>query len=96
MKREVHLNQEAQLDLEEALQWYAPRGQTVKFIWELEEVFGLIEENFELFPIVRKNVRRALVKYFPYSVLYVEKADKLEVIAIFHQSRNPAIWEERL
>ena len=47
------------------------------------------------FPIVFKNVRRALLRRFPYSLFFVVEGDTLLVIACFHASRDPAQWQER-
>jgi hypothetical protein len=48
------------------------------------------------FPVVYKNVRRALLRRFPYALMFViEPDDTLTVIACFHGSRDPAHWQKR-
>jgi hypothetical protein len=44
----------------------------------------------------KDDLSGALEKHFPYSIFFVDRGDKLEVICIFHQSRDPALWQERL
>jgi plasmid stabilization system protein ParE len=41
-------------------------------------------------------VRRALVTKFPYVVLYREDQGEIIVIAVFHTSRNPSVWQSRV
>ena len=44
---------------------------------------------------VRPDVRRRILRRFPYSILYtVENGDVL-VIAVAHQSRRPGYWHHR-
>jgi hypothetical protein len=48
------------------------------------------------FPIVHKSIRRALLRRFPYALLFVIEADRtLTVIACFHGSRDPGQWQRR-
>jgi hypothetical protein len=48
------------------------------------------------FPIVFKNVRRALLHRFPYALFFVVEGNSLTVIACFHASRNPSHWQGRV
>ena len=47
------------------------------------------------FPIVFRNVRRALLPQFPYSLFFVVEGNTLLVIACFHASRDPSQWKKR-
>lgn len=49
------------------------------------------------FPMVYKGIRRALVRRFPYALMFVVEMDEnLTVIACFHGSRDPARWQQRM
>ena len=48
------------------------------------------------FPTVFKNVRRALLRRFPYSLFFVVEDSALIVIACFHASRDPSHWQNRI
>jgi len=43
-----------------------------------------------------KGTRRALVRRFPYAVIYLVEADRLVIVAIAHHSREPGYWLDRL
>jgi plasmid stabilization system protein ParE len=45
--------------------------------------------------VVYKNFRRAVVRRFPYSVFYRVDPDRVTVIAVFHNRRDPAAWQGR-
>jgi len=48
------------------------------------------------FPVIYKSVRRALLRRFPYALMFViEPDDTLTVIACFHGRRDPARWRRR-
>ena len=63
-----------------------------------EAIDALIERmsaNPRQFPVVFKDVRRALLRRFPYSLFFVMEGETLLVIACFHASRDPAQWQKR-
>jgi len=56
----------------------------------------LIQQNPLLYPVIRKEARRALVHRFPYGILYLLYEKKAVVVGVFHASRDPKSWDERL
>ena len=42
------------------------------------------------------NLRRVVVKNFPFSVVYGPEADGILVLAIAHHSRRPGYWRSRV
>ena len=44
---------------------------------------------------VRGEARRKVLRRFPYVLIYFVKPAHLEVIAVFHTSRDPVGWQER-
>jgi hypothetical protein len=46
--------------------------------------------------VVHENYRRGLVRRFPYAVFYEYVEDMVTVYGIFHTSRNPDKWRQRL
>jgi hypothetical protein len=41
-------------------------------------------------------VRRVFVRRFPYHVVYIELADRLQILAVAHDRRRPRYWVGRL
>ena len=66
-----------------------------RFGAELERVYSNIGEYPQLYPIVYKNFRRALLRRFPYSVFYIVEAAFILVVGVVHQSRDESTWKRR-
>jgi plasmid stabilization system protein ParE len=49
----------------------------------------------ESYVIVYRDIRRAVIKRFPYAVYYRIVSSRVIVIAIFHSRRNPKSWQMR-
>jgi plasmid stabilization system protein ParE len=78
--------------------WYEQQrpGLGSAFLDRVRDVFGRIAENPQRHGIVYHDVRKAVVRKFPYVVLYKEGAGEVVVIAVFHSKRDPAIWQGRV
>jgi toxin ParE1/3/4 len=59
-------------------------------------IFRRIQANPNQYPVVHRNVRRALVRRFPYGVFYVVEGQRIVVLAVFHGSRDPSQWKSRV
>jgi toxin ParE1/3/4 len=88
---------EAVAETQEAFAWYEAqrRGMGVEFRDELQETLDKIQANPNQYPVVHRNVRRALVRRFPYGVFYVVEGQRIVVLAVFHGSRDPGQWKSR-
>jgi plasmid stabilization system protein ParE len=80
-----------------AQDWYegVATGLGRRFQQAIDTLAERMSENPRQFPIVFKNVRRALLRRFPYSLFFVVEGDDLTVIACFHASRDPSRWQQR-
>ena len=56
---------------------------------DLESVYKKIELNPDFFSKAGKGFRQAVLKQFPYVVVYEIKRTRVVVYAVFHTSRNP-------
>jgi len=54
-----------------------------------------IGKNPTAYPVVHNHVRKSVLKRFPFVVYFRIKEVIIQVIAIFHTSRNPEIWKDR-
>ena len=88
----------ARAELIDAQDWYeneAP-GLGLHFRGAIDAVIERMSANPRQFPVVYKSIRRALLRRFPYALMFVmEAVETLTVIACFHGSRDPAHWRER-
>ena len=87
----------AREELIEARDWYegeAP-GLGRRFPLAIDSVAERMSAFPREFPVVFKNVHRALLRGFPYSLFFVVEDETLFVIACFHASRDPLQWQKR-
>jgi len=47
------------------------------------------------YPIVHRQMRRALVRRFPYQILYEIEIEEIIIYAIYHSARDPEAWKRR-
>jgi plasmid stabilization system protein ParE len=87
----------AELELKEAYAWYEQRevGLGTEFLRSVEVCVHTIRRFPEIFPVVHKSVRQGIIRRFPYSVLYTVAEPQINVISVFHSSRDPKIWKRR-
>jgi plasmid stabilization system protein ParE len=93
----VILSEEAQQDFDDAADWYEQQkpGLGMQFIERVNETLASISAAPKMHQIRHKRIRRAPVRVFPYGVFYRVYRDKVVVIAIVHDRRDPSIWKGR-
>jgi plasmid stabilization system protein ParE len=81
----------------EATSWYDSKrlGLGLEFIAEIERCISLASINPLQFAIVKEGIRRVVANRFPYSVYFCDDKSRIVVLAVFHGSRDPAIWQSR-
>jgi plasmid stabilization system protein ParE len=91
------LTPEAELDLIEAIQWYDERDPEMgdDFLRRVYQRIASLEENPRLYPIIHRQMRRALVRRFPFQILYEIESEEIIIYAIYHSARDPEAWKRR-
>ena len=97
MNLPVVLRPEARAEFDDAFDWYEQQrpGLGVDFVGQVQEVLDRISATPELYAQIFQDVRRAVVRRFPYSVLYKVEPQQVVVLAVFHSRRDPKIWQAR-
>jgi plasmid stabilization system protein ParE len=88
---------EAEAELLETARWYRQQtpGLDLEFMKCIEDALAMIGRSPNLFPLVHRQLRRALVRRFPYAIFYEVRSAEIVVYAIFHFRRNPKRWKTR-
>jgi plasmid stabilization system protein ParE len=94
----LHLRDDAELDVIDAVAWYEGQrpGLGTELLLELDAVMERIIEMPFQFPDIKGGVRRALLHRFPYSVYFKVADETVDVVAILHHHRRPSVWEQRI
>lgn len=87
----------ARREFDEAAVWYEDQrsGLGSDFVDRVQNVLDKIAQQPDRYPVVSGDVREAPVSRFPYAIYYRAKADRVVILAVFHCSRDPAIWMRR-
>jgi toxin ParE1/3/4 len=97
MSLSVIFRRQARREFDKAADWYEQRraGLGVKFVAAVERVLDQAAVNPGRYAKVLEGVREGLVKGFPYCVYFREEGEQIVVLAVFHASRDPAVWQSR-
>jgi len=87
----------AAADIDEAFLWYQTQrpGLGHEFLAAADTLIDAIAEHPLRYPVVRRNIRRALLRRFPYAIYFRIYDDVIVVVACMHGRRNPRRWQVR-
>jgi len=96
MKR-LAIRSGAQRDIAEAHAWYESQrvGLGAEFMSALEDALDAIAANAERFAIMHADLRRALLKRFPYAVFYRTHPQGVIIVAVLHCARDRDALDQR-
>ena len=88
---------EALSEYAEAVKYYM--GQRIElaqaFINAIEDVVYRIKESPTRYVFIDNEIRRCMVRRFPYGILYTIEQDYILILAVMHCSREPGYWKNR-
>ena len=100
MTRRLIVRPEAEVDIITATLWYHEHeaGLGLELALEVQAAIRRAVENPLLYPLMRRRpeVRRVLVRRFPYRVFFIVRNDAIVVFAVVHAARHDRHWRERL
>jgi len=88
---------EAEAELLDARAWYEGErvGLGAIFAAAVETTVTAILQDPLAYPRVKGDIRRAVVRRFPYAVYFRPIDDEIIVLAVMHGRRNPRHWRSR-
>ncbi|MFN8256254.1 MAG: type II toxin-antitoxin system RelE/ParE family toxin [Bacteroidales bacterium] len=96
---EIIISPEAEQELNISKEFYESKqaGLGKRFVKEVDNTINRIIENPVQFPkIKQKQVRKANVNRFPFGIYFAVKDSIINILAVFHFSRNPKKIKKRL
>jgi len=67
-----------------------------RFLEALADAIEDVSNSPQQFPIFHAGIQRALLRRFPFLVMFRQQSDKIEIIAVAHGRRRPGYWRKRL
>ena len=100
VKYKISVDSDALHDIQHATDWYnfKQQGLGSRFQKQVKKQINSLKSNPETYVIRYSDVRCMLVKKFPFLVHFTvsQKQKEVEVFAVYHTSRNPMVWDERI
>ncbi len=95
---QLEISEEAKLDIYDAFLWYEEQreGLGLNFELSLEAGFNRVQRNPLQFESKHKQVRVHFINKFPFGIHYLVDDQTIKVLAVFHTSRDPKNWFERI
>ncbi len=88
----------AQAEFEESAERYSRVDPDLgfRFADAVRRTVSQIAATPHRYPIVEADVREAMVPGFPYSVYYRCRSELIIILAVYHHSRDPDGWRNRI
>jgi hypothetical protein len=88
----------ARAEMAEASAWYNTQrvGLGDEFLDECQRSMDGIVESPARWPLYQRNVRRYLMRRFPYLMYYDERPGRVRILRVVHSSRDPVPIRELL
>ena len=97
--RQILVRPEAEAEVQQGFDWYEEQseGLGLEFLRAIEACLSGVMRNPFGYTVVKvPNVRRAVVRRFPYALFYLVDDEAIVVIAVFNVKRRPIDWLRRV
>ena len=96
--RHAEIHPEAIAEARAANRWYRTRSISAAdaYLAELDQAVVAIAENPDRWPWYVYGTRRYVFRRFPFYVVYRERSETIQIIAVAHTRRKPGYWKRRM
>ena len=94
----VSYHPEAADEYEEAIAYYedCQTGLGKQLSQEIDAAIKLILAFPTAWTMLEGEIRRILVRRFPFGLLYISRNDEIYILAVMNLNRNPNYWKKRV
>jgi plasmid stabilization system protein ParE len=87
----------ARIELDEAIAWYEYQGAglALQFTTEIDTYLQRIADSPKQFRKIRGEIRRGVLRRFPYTIHFLDETNRIVVLPVFHVKRDPTVLEGR-
>ena len=92
-----HFHPEALAEATDAVLFYEERqaGLGKRFLNSLTDSINRIRRNPNLYRKVNSQARKCRLLRFPYGIIFRNKEEYVEIVAVMHLRRRPGYWKTR-
>ena len=97
MNKKVSFHELAEFELNDATVYFEieREGLGLRFLSAVEAAVAQIRDHPEASPVIIQDIRRRVLRGFPYSIMYSIKPDRIRILAVANQRRRPFYWRGR-
>ena len=94
----LRFRSEVHEEINEAFDYYFKINPSLSaaLLIEVEESLHLIASHPQLYPLYTRKTRRRILNVFPYSIVFLIKAEVILIVALAHAKQRPSYWRKRL
>jgi toxin ParE1/3/4 len=94
----VSIHPEAERDLADRLDYYERQnpGLGYEFVREVRNSIEFLQIHPEMGQRIDAQLRRILLRRFPYSIIYARDNETIRVLSVAHHHRRPGYWRDRM
>ncbi len=96
--KSLRFHPDARAEARNALLWYSERSDSAagRFAAELQAAYQAIQKAPGLYSTYLHGTQHRLLDRFPFSVVYRELLDSIQIVAVAHAKRRPGYWKSRI
>jgi plasmid stabilization system protein ParE len=89
---------EAEAEFLDAIDYYEGRtpGLGYEFAIEVRSTIENILRLPKAWTILSGDIRRCLIRRFPYGIIYAQDGNSIFILAVMHLHRAPDCWKDRV
>jgi plasmid stabilization system protein ParE len=98
MSKGFRFHPEARVDFRESALWYRERSPqaAAHFRATVSHSVLAIAKVPQHYPAYLYGTRRCVLRTFPFSIIYLDDPDAVNIVAVAHHKRRPGYWKLRL
>ncbi len=89
---------EAEIEMQQAYDWYEEKsiGLGDDFMLCIDSKMQAILRTPLIYQKVYKNIRRAVIRRFPYCIFFIKEDNVIQILSIFHAHKNPMTFRNKI
>lgn len=95
--RPYRIHAEARAEIKAAATYYRDQrpGLEQRFLDTLDDAIRRIRTHPSLYRSIDGDLRKCRLPRFPFGIIFREREERIEILAVMHLRREPGYWKER-
>jgi toxin ParE1/3/4 len=97
LNRKIYFHEAAVEEADVAFTWYYVRSPKAAqgFLEEMARILEEMSHSPQLSVPYQSGTKRAIFRRYPYSIIFIPRSERIDVLAIAHAKRRPGYWRKR-